>query len=346
MAAKNKHSEAIDPIIRYLNDQMSPEDRNEFERNLQRDPFEAEALEGFSTLPQKTLLQDLNSFNILKESPQIGKMARHFALIAGVIIALGLAIYLSVLFVPGLIKKIDYKKISETVSLSGMGKEKPAKALTDPVMPKFQVPAISVTDSIQGTTSPKDLGTQYIATNKEKEAPAIKEPIKRVVKKSPPKKIEPLKPMDLDQINPKQASQNQQLTFHNQETEALSEPVKSQVDRNLSQNDTESSPSGKLISGLDVEPKPIGGEKLYRSYLETNCRYPAGLGKDNKETVRLKFRVSPNGNPYQISITKSPGPEFSNEAIRLIIEGPRWSPAVKDGKPVVGEVSLRINFKP
>jgi len=348
MAAKNKYSETIDPIIRYLNDQMTPEERNEFERNLQRDPFEAEALAGFSILPLKTLFQDLNSFNLLKEGPRIGRVLQRFAVIAGGALVLGLLVYLSILFVPDLIKKIEFKKIRETVSLSGLKKEKPVMTPIDTEVPGFQTIEIIETDTIQGNLSPKDLGSQYIAANKETTLPQVKVPVNKTWKKPPPRIIEPLKPMELNQIDPKKQAQNQQLTLQNQknETETLDVKEDSPADQDLNQALTDRAPSDKLFSDLDAEPKPIGGEKLFRTYLETNCRYPAGSGKDSKETVRLKFRVSTNGNPHQISITKSPGPEFSNEAIRLIVEGPRWSPAIKDGKPVVGEVSLRINFKP
>jgi hypothetical protein len=348
MAARNKNNEAIDPIIKYLNDQMLPEERNEFERNLQRDPFEAEALEGFATLPAKVLLQDLYSLNGLKESPQISKIIKPVVL--ATIVALGLAslIYLAILFIPGIINKIDFQKITETVSFSNSHKEEPLKTAPDRAATKIQSADITENDTIREHFSPKDLGTQYAALKKEQEIIPVNLPVKKTTKPINNKIIEPLKPIDLSQINTKKESQNQQLSFQplNEEKSENHEKLVPTGNQLMNENNQEDANSDRIVSGWDIEPKPIGGEKLYKTYLETNCRYPSHSGKNSRETVRIKFKVSTNGNPHQIAVTKSPGPDFSNEAIRLIVEGPRWSPAILDGKPVVGEVNLRINFKP
>jgi TonB family protein len=55
-------------------------------------------------------------------------------------------------------------------------------------------------------------------------------------------------------------------------------------------------------------------------------------------TVRVDFTISKTGNPINIKVDKSPSEEFTKEAIRIIDSGPRWSPKIKDGIPVEGEI--------
>jgi hypothetical protein len=104
--------------------------------------------------------------------------------------------------------------------------------------------------------------------------------------------------------------------------------------------------SKSTTSGPSAEPQPHGGMTLYRQYLEKNQIYPKTIEKQGRETVRVKFRVSLSGEPFDIQVVKSPNEAFTFEATRLVLEGPKWSPAVKDGKPTIGEVDLRITFKP
>ncbi len=50
MSDRNKNrKKELEDFLRYSQDQMSEEERNAFERSLQQDPFDAEALEGLSS---------------------------------------------------------------------------------------------------------------------------------------------------------------------------------------------------------------------------------------------------------------------------------------------------------
>ena len=59
MTSKNKHINE-EGFLRYLNDQMNSAERNLFERELQKHPFEAEALEGFLNINTNQFQKDLN----------------------------------------------------------------------------------------------------------------------------------------------------------------------------------------------------------------------------------------------------------------------------------------------
>jgi len=42
---------------------------------------------------------------------------------------------------------------------------------------------------------------------------------------------------------------------------------------------------------------------------------------------------------------RSPGRIFSEEAIRLLKEGPEWKPAISNGKTTEDKIRIRIVFK-
>ncbi|MCK5567513.1 MAG: hypothetical protein KAI62_06335, partial [Actinomycetia bacterium] len=58
--SKNRKKE-LEDFLRYSQDQMSEEERNAFERSLQQDPFDAEALEGLSSITPEEARDDLAS---------------------------------------------------------------------------------------------------------------------------------------------------------------------------------------------------------------------------------------------------------------------------------------------
>jgi hypothetical protein len=102
------------------------------------------------------------------------------------------------------------------------------------------------------------------------------------------------------------------------------------------------------LSEEDVEytvPIPDGGMANLREYIQENLVFPESYIDSDREVVRIKFTVKPGIAPYDFEIIRSPGEEFSKEAVRLIKEGPLWDPAIRNGMPVTDSVSLRIVFK-
>jgi hypothetical protein len=89
--------------------------------------------------------------------------------------------------------------------------------------------------------------------------------------------------------------------------------------------------------------EPVTGKAAFNKYIDQNIIRPDG-GKQ-KEVVVLSFTVKLNGIPSNIKVVRSPGKHFSDEAIRLIIEGPKWKPASNNGVNIEEEVRVRIVFK-
>lgn len=68
-------------------------------------------------------------------------------------------------------------------------------------------------------------------------------------------------------------------------------------------------------------------EKSFLEYVEKNRRPLTNeVGKEIKGTVTLSFLVNEQGLPHSIKVKKTLCEPADNEAIRLLREGPRWTP--------------------
>jgi TonB family protein len=92
-------------------------------------------------------------------------------------------------------------------------------------------------------------------------------------------------------------------------------------------------------------PKPEGGYKELDEYLDQNLRYPQQAEEMQvKGTVGLEFIVEPDGTLTGFKVLKSLGFGCDEEAVRAIIAGPKWKPAVENNQPVRKKVKTKIKF--
>jgi hypothetical protein len=90
---------------------------------------------------------------------------------------------------------------------------------------------------------------------------------------------------------------------------------------------------------------PVIGNRKFKEYIKENLQYPSYDTIDERNVVVLNFVVAENGRPKNISVLKSPGKSFSEEAIRLLVSGPDWYPAKRDGQIIEEGTMIRIVFK-
>jgi hypothetical protein len=92
-----------------------------------------------------------------------------------------------------------------------------------------------------------------------------------------------------------------------------------------------------------VEPSP--GYNALKQYIEENIRFPSSDTASSRAVVILKFTLSENGEIRNIEPLRSPGPLFTEEAVRLINEGTARN-LVPEASGIPEEVvRLRILFK-
>lgn len=91
--------------------------------------------------------------------------------------------------------------------------------------------------------------------------------------------------------------------------------------------------------------EPAGGKRAYDKYLHNSIRYPQqALENKVKGRVTVKFTVRTDGSLDEFNVLKGLGYGCDEEVIRLVKEGPKWTPTTEDSVPVESEVRVRVKF--
>lgn len=99
---------------------------------------------------------------------------------------------------------------------------------------------------------------------------------------------------------------------------------------------------------VDVPAEFPGGRAKMISFIGNNIEVPMSDDVQGRNTkVIVKFVIDEQGNVVKdkIIIENSVPKPFANEAIRVISRMPKWTPAMKDGKPVKSTFRLPIQFQ-
>lgn len=102
------------------------------------------------------------------------------------------------------------------------------------------------------------------------------------------------------------------------------------------------------IANPDVQARFPGGENMFYKYLSHSLVFPARCMDDGiSGTVKLRFVVDVQGKISQIKVLEENKfcPEFTNEAIRVIKQSPKWIPAQIKGKFVNSWMIIPVTFK-
>ena len=83
---------------------------------------------------------------------------------------------------------------------------------------------------------------------------------------------------------------------------------------------------------------PAEGFERYQEYLVKHVKYPVSAG-DIKGVVRVEFTVKADGTLSKFKVISKLQPDCDAEAIRVIKEGPAWTPA-SNGKSERVEVEV------
>jgi len=91
--------------------------------------------------------------------------------------------------------------------------------------------------------------------------------------------------------------------------------------------------------------EPAGGKRAYNKYLDDNLHYPpAALDQKIEGTVTLEFTVQPNGAIEDFNLIRGLEGGCNEEVIRLVKEGPAWSPSLRGIVPLKSTVRVRVKF--
>lgn len=91
--------------------------------------------------------------------------------------------------------------------------------------------------------------------------------------------------------------------------------------------------------------EPAGGKRAFKKYLEDKMVYPQeALDHKIEGRVTVQFTIETSGQISDLNVIKGIGYGCDDEVIRLIKEGPRWTPMKRDDEPVKGRVRVRMRF--
>ena len=92
---------------------------------------------------------------------------------------------------------------------------------------------------------------------------------------------------------------------------------------------------------------PLVGIKAYDKYLESNLRYPPqALESKVKGKVTVSFTVTVEGALTEFTVVRGLGHGCDDEVIRLVKEGPKWTPTFLDDVAIESEVKVKMKFDP
>lgn len=88
-----------------------------------------------------------------------------------------------------------------------------------------------------------------------------------------------------------------------------------------------------------------GGEDAEKAYIAENLKYPPTSKANGIEgVVTVEFTVKPDGTIGNIRIKRMVDPDLEAEAIRLVKQMPKWTPAEDGGAPVESTATVSIPF--
>ncbi|GAB3896332.1 hypothetical protein GCM10028803_13810 [Larkinella knui] len=109
---------------------------------------------------------------------------------------------------------------------------------------------------------------------------------------------------------------------------------------------TTSPGKGETFSVVEQNPEFPGGMSALGLYLTKSIRYPAEARQNNTQgTVFVQFTVNTTGDIYGLRVKKGIGSGCDEEAVRVVSQMPRWTPGIQNGKPVLTQYVLPIQFQ-
>jgi hypothetical protein len=90
---------------------------------------------------------------------------------------------------------------------------------------------------------------------------------------------------------------------------------------------------------------PVGGMEEFNSWIQRNIKYPEEVVPRVRQVVAVTFKISADSTLYDLKTEGSAGEPFTKEAFRLLREGPKWVPAIRNNLIVEEEIRISIIFK-
>jgi periplasmic protein TonB len=96
----------------------------------------------------------------------------------------------------------------------------------------------------------------------------------------------------------------------------------------------------------DTRPVFPAGDSALINYVKSTIQYPPECKEQGLEgTVYVRFIITKTGTIEQPTVMRAVNPLMEEEALRVIKSLPKWTPGIKDGKPVNVWFIIPVKFK-
>ncbi len=335
MKEKDKNNKSsLSEFQRYIRGEMTKREENAFQRKLQRDPFAEEAAEGLSEISAEEAVSDLESLEKRLKTRVSRKPRFIYYRIAASIAVL---MIISSVFI--IIKNKSAGELSEANAVQVQLEIPESKGINKPkdavLQDRISVAEKRASESAASTAAP-DVMAETLPERQKSDA--AEEPVN--VAQIAAKESELF--MAEDQVAVPAAASSKMIVDAKELNENLIRPDTALEEVVVVGYGTTQKSDNEATDYSP--PTPAEGKAAFEKYIRENIRKPGILKEGERAVVVISFIVQSNGIIDSIKIIRSPGLPFSDEAMRLIKEGPGWKPAIENGKTINDEVKIRIVF--
>ena len=136
------------------------------------------------------------------------------------------------------------------------------------------------------------------------------------------------------------------ITQEGVKDEGIVTPVEIDQGKNVIEEKKEDDPN-KIFEKVEIEASFKGGEGAWRKFLERNLNASTPVDNGAPEgtyTVWVQFVVDREGNISEVKSQTNHGFGMEQEAVKVISKGPKWEPAVQNGRKVKAYRKQPITF--
>ena len=114
----------------------------------------------------------------------------------------------------------------------------------------------------------------------------------------------------------------------------------------VAKSKTPTRPAAPSEAKTFVDAVPAGGYPALYDYLAQQLQYPeAARRAEVSGTVLIEFTIDTLGQPTNIGVVQGVRDDLDQEAIRLIRQMPRWTPASVGTEPVATKHTMPLHFQ-
>lgn len=344
MSKKSNHI-SEEEFRRYLKDQMTPAERHAFERQMQKDPFGAEAMEGFQEISTQNYEEDIKELKsrISKNKPK--KFLVYWIAAASLLFLAATGILWYQLETGTTEKQIAEKTQNQKTQDPALSAPEQAERIATEKKELVKKPEPA--ESVGQMKSPAKPEKSDQGVSSEKQPAALPD------KKSQPESVSEQKYTSAEhdavieqgepEITEKILTEPEIIQRENPSAKTTESHFRSKLNVIAEEQQGVPNRSTQAINAPNLEAQPLKGWETFAQYLDTAAILPAGYSKA-KEEISVLAEIDDLGafvNFYNLS--QSPDALFE-QAKEILQTGPSWRPAMKNGIPVFSQKEITIVF--